>query len=459
MKPKLALATVVDSRQDFYKKRKPLVEEELPGIEWLRADFDVIEEREINSATKISTFARQSAAFQAHSLVIHMPIWADPVLSVQLSNLLPLPVLLLGNDRPDTSSTVGVLGAGGALDQIGRAHTRIFDHRSPENRKKIRAFIRAASTLHSLRGQTLGLFGGRSLGIFTAVVDPAQVQRIFGVDIEIIDQMEIAKAAEAYPQEVVQRQIAWLHEEVSSVHYGGLFTPKTFERQVRSYLATRQIVSQRGFNFVGVKCQPELSDGYVTQCAAHMLLNSGLDASGNQDIVVHACESDADGALTMQILHLLSGGKPAALLDIRWFDVQKSWWILANCGALPAAFFTTDEDQTGLKGMHAEPHVFGKGGGGALAGIATPRRVTLARLCRNNGQYWMAILSGQIEQPEQADVNKATPAFPKAFVRLDSSENFIDSYGSNHIHMVTGDYTEELVSFCRMAGIDWKIWN
>jgi len=459
MKPKLALATVVDSRQDFYQKRKPLVEEELPAIDWLREDFDVIEGREINSAARASAFAQQTAAFQAHSLVIHMPIWADPVLSVQLSNLLPLPVIFLGNDRPDTSSMVGVLGAGGALDQIGRAHTRIFDHRSPENRKRIRAFIRAASALQNLRGQTLGLFGGRSLGIFTAVVDPAQVQRIFGVDIEIVDQMEIVKAAEAYPQEQVQHQVDWLQKEISGVQYGAQFTPKTFERQVRSYLATRQIVSQQGFNFVGVKCQPELSDGYVTQCAAHMLLNSGLDANGKQDIVVHACESDADGALTMQILHLLSGGKPAALLDIRWFDAQKGWWILANCGALPAAFFATPENQSGLKGMHAEPHVFGKGGGGALAGIATPRRVTLARLCRKNGEYWMAILPGQIEQPGREDVNKATPAFPKAFVRLDNGENFIDSYGSNHIHMVVGDYTEELVSFCRMAGIDWQVWN
>ena len=459
MKPKLALATIVDSRTDFYQKRKPLVDEELPAIDWLREEFEIIEGVEINSAAKVAAFAQKAAAFQAHSLVIYLPIWADPVLSIQLTNLLPLPVILLGNDRPDTSSLVGILGAGGALDQVGRAHTRIFDHRSPENRKKIRAFTRAASALQELRGQTLGLFGGRSLGIFTAVADPAQIQRLFGVDIEIVDQLEIVNAAEAYPEEEVRNQTDWLQGELSGVQYGDPFTPITFERQVRSYLATRQIVSQHGFSFVGTKCQPELSDGYVTQCVAHMLLNSGLDAGGNQNIVVHACESDADGALTMQILHLLSGGKSAALLDIRWFDAQNGWWILANCGAMPAIFFATDKDSTGLGGIRAEPHVFGSGGGGALSGVATPRQVTLARLCRKNGEYWMAILSGQIEQPQQSDLGRVTPAFPKAFVRLSNSTNFTDRFGSNHIHMVSGDYTEELVSFCRMAGIDWQIWD
>ena len=131
MKPKLALATIVDSRTDFYQKRKPLVEEELPAIDWLREEFEIIEGLEINSAAKVAAFAQKVAAFQAHSLVIYLPIWADPVLSIQLTNLLPLPAMLLGNDRPDTSSLVGILGAGGALDQVGRAHTRIFDHRRP----------------------------------------------------------------------------------------------------------------------------------------------------------------------------------------------------------------------------------------------------------------------------------------------------------------------------------------
>jgi L-fucose isomerase len=449
----LALATMIDSRQDFYTLRKPLVAEELQAISWLRQEYPLVEAQEIGPGRSIQTFADQVRARGASALIVHLPIWADPVYTVRLANLIALPVLLMGNSRPETSSLVGILGAGGALDQMGRAHVRVFDHRSEDERRKVRAFARAAAALQCLRGQILGLFGGRSLGITTTVADPAQWQRIFGVDIESIDQAEIVKAAEAIPLPEVKRHLDWLTGQVANVRYGESFTPQKLERQVRSYLATRHLVTGYNLDFVGVKCQPELSDGYVTQCVAHMISNGKLDADGEKDVLVHACEADADGALTMQILHLLSQGQPAALLDIRWYDRAKERWALANCGAIPAAFFG------GLEKARIEPHVFGQGGGGALSGSVAPQPVTLARLCRKNGEYWMAILHGNVETASAEDEARITPAFPRAFVRTSAGADFLEIFGSNHIHMVAGDYCDELVSFCRLAGIRWQVWN
>jgi L-fucose isomerase len=364
----------------------------------------------------------------------------------------------MGNDLPTTSSIVGVLGAGGALDQVGLPHSRVIDHADPVNRRKVLAFVRAASAIDALRGQTLGLFGGRSLGILTTVADPVQWLRLFGVDIEYADQLEIQLLAEQYPAEAVQAQVEWLKTKLGSVEYSGTFTSLAFERQVRSYLAVSQLAESRGFDFVGVKCQPELSDGYVTQCVAHMLFNGELDALGHKPLRVHACESDADGALTMQILHLLSGGKSAALLDVRWFDRTRGLWTLANCGAMPASFFATPGDASGLSGLHLREHAFGLGGGGALAGVVAPQPVSLARLCRKNGQYWMAILSGEVVPPREEDLQRITPAFPKAFVRTAAGEQFLQEFGSNHIHMVAGDVMEELLAFCRLSGIEARVW-
>jgi L-fucose isomerase len=320
------------------------------------------------------------------------------------------------------------------------------------------AFGRAAGALEGLRGQTLGLFGGRSLGIVTAVADPAQWQRLFGVDIEIVDQLEIKLLAESLPAEEVQAQAGWLAARVAGVDYGGAFTSSAFERQVRSYLATRLLVERYGFDFVGVKCQPELSDGYVTQCVSHLLFNGRQDAAGDKEALVHACESDADGALTMQILHLLSDGRPAALMDVRWYDSTRDLWTLANCGAVPAAFFATPEDPSGLSALRLRQHTFGLGGGGALAGTLPPQPVTLARLCRRSGQYWMAILSGQVVPAREEDVLRITPAFPKAFVRTGAGPDFLQQFGSNHIHLVSGDYVAELAAFCRLAGIEYREW-
>jgi L-fucose/D-arabinose isomerase len=459
IKVKAALAHVADGRSDFYTRREGIALEEIKSLDWLRQEVDLFESPVLNSVQAVREFAYQASVSGAQSLIIHLPIWADPIFAIKLINQVSLPVLLLGNDRPDSSSMVGLLGAGGALDQIGIRHTRIFEHQSHESRQFALAFLRAAAVVKSLRGQTLGLFGGRSLGIFTASADPAQWQRLFGIDIENLDQCEIIKRAEKYDRNDVSRYVEWLRNSLTDIRYSGSFTPQAFEKQVRSYLATRELVRMHGFDFIGVKCQPEMCDGYVSQCVSHCLMNNNLDADGSKPALVHACESDADGALTMQILNHLSEGRPTALLDMRWYNAETFTWVLANCGAAAAAFFATEADPTGFAGLTMQEHVFGKGGGGAISGAIPPQEVTLARLCRRDGQYWMAILPARTLEMTAEDRAKTTPAFPQASIKLQDGINFAGEFGSNHIHMVAGDYSQELIAFCQIIGIPWKIWR
>lgn len=463
-KTRIALATVVDSRADYLAVRRPLLEAEKQQAAWLGEEFDVFsggQEQswaEIGSHAAVDEFVAGARAFSAQALVIFLAIWADPIFSLRLARQLSLPTLLIGNTRPDTSSFVGILGAGGALDQVGISHQRLFDYTSPQGRRQVQAFLNAAGAAARLRGQRLGLFGGWSLGIFSAGADPVQSQQLFGVDVEYIDQLQIRQAAEALPVETVQQHQQWLSQRLAGVQYGGKFTPLAFERQVRSYLATRALAKAQSLDFVGVKCQPEMSDGYVTQCVAHLLMNGDEDQDGTKPAMVHACESDADGALTMQILHQLNGGRPTALLDVRWYDPQQGTWVLANCGAVPAAFFASEADPSGLSALTARQHVFGEGGGGALSGIVPEMPVTLARLCRRNNEYWMAILPGQVVAGQPETLQQITPAFPKAVVRCQVGMELLAEFGSNHVHMSAGDLTEELLAFCRLLGIPYKLW-
>ncbi|HYF92712.1 MAG TPA: hypothetical protein VD969_10765 [Symbiobacteriaceae bacterium] len=458
MRPRVALVTLTETRPDFRARRESLVAEEMAAVRWLSDQADVWESGPVASGRELRALAREILAFGADALVVHIPIWTEPVLTVKLTGLLPLPVLLLGNDRPETSSTVGMLGAGGALDQVGRPHERVLGHTTAEARRRVMAFLRAAAVRGALRGQTLGMFGGRSLGILTATADPAQWHRLFGVDIEHVDQMAIVERARALDQSEVAGASSWFTGRLGQVEYGGSFTAEALDRQVRSYLATRAVVAEKGFDFVAVKCQPELTDGYASQCVAHTLMNGTVDAGGEKALVVHACEADADGALTMQILHLLSGGRSAALLDVRLYDAGTGLWTMANCGAIPAAFTATAEDPTGLSGLHMQPHVFGKGGGGALPGVVQPQVVTLARLCRKQGEYWLAIVSGLVQQGDRSDLARTTAAFPHAFIKTAAGAEFLGEFGSNHIHMVAGDVVQELTAFCRILGIPWRYW-
>ncbi len=458
MKTTVALAHLSDSREDFREIRTPLVDEEIHSMQWISEEYSVIELGIIHNDDQITEFLDQITRGRADSLIIHLPIWADPIFSLKLANLSKLPTILVGNQRPETSSMVGLLGAGGSLDQIGYTHFRVFDQHTEEGMKRIQAFIRAAGAVSHLRGQTLGLFGGPSLGIFTAGADPVLWQQLFGLNIEYVDQLEIQNQAERMDPDKVKTIFDWLTKQVKQVTYNQRFTVEKLEKQVRSYLATIRIAREKKFDFVGVKCQPEMSDGYVSQCVSHMLMNSTLDPSGSKEVMVHACESDADAALTMQVMHLISGS-PAALLDLRLFNPKDGNLVVTNCGAIPPCFCATLDDPTGLQAMSIEAHVFGKEGGGALPAIATPRKVTLARFCRLNGEYWMAIIPGEIIQPDNGELSAITPAFPKGLIKTNLESEFLNEYSSNHIHMVEGDIIEELSIFCDLLDIPSKKFN
>lgn len=459
MNIRTAIASVADSRADFFEKRKELFSDEISKLDWIRKEYSSMESGTIQSGEDITIFGNAMRAFDPQSLIIHIPIWADPILAVKLYKQMNIPVLLLGNNRPDTSSLVGMLGAGGALDQLGYGHIRVFNSDAELDRKQVVAFIKASGAISQLRGQSLGRFGGRSLGIMTADIDPTQWNKEFGVYVEHFDQQEIIDEAEGIDSDEVRRYKDWMCQKVGRVEFAHEHSERSFEKQVRSYLATRNLVKKHNLNFVAVKCQSELSDGYVSQCLAHALMNSSIDISGEKKPFVHACESDGDGALTMQIMNLLSNGKAASLLDIRWYNKESGIWTLANCGAVSLDFFATNEDKTGLSKIQIVPHVFGKGGGSALTGVVQPQQVTIARLCRRNGKYWMAIISGRTESPTSEDMNRTTKAFPKAFVKSTAGEDFMECFGSNHVHMVSGDISLELIMFCQLSKMEYKVWK
>lgn len=456
---KIGLLTVADSRTDFYETRKPLVMEEMKTLNWLRDEFDVIESDVITAENSVAEYADRFNREQIDCLIIHLPIWADPILSVKVCNYIKEPVLLLGNGSSETSSLVGVLGAGGALDQIGREHARVFQHDTEAGRDKVRAFIRATSAIKKLRGNVLGIFGSRSLGIFTTVSDVAQWQRMFDIDIKYFDESSIVEKAKIIDDDKVREYKEWLLGQLQSCEYGGLFTPEALDRQIRSYFSLQELAAENHLDFIGNKCQRELSDGYTTQCLAHMMLNSTRDINGEKSPTVHACESDTDGALTMKILNLLSGGKAAALLDMRYLDTERGILALANCGAIASDFYCKENQCSGLSSINAIPHAFGAAGGCAFPGIMEEGPVTLARLCRKNGRYWMAIIKGEVIRPENGELDSITPQFPKGLLKVRLDQNFLNEFGSNHMHMTRGDYVEELETFCKLKCIDFKTWK
>lgn len=450
-----AVLTVADSRDDYFAQRAHFVDEFLKELDWMRDVGGCYWSPVIRRMEQIPEEVRKLTAFGAQSIVLHVPIWADPAFASGIAVQTDLPVVLLGNSHPGTSSVVGLLGAGGALDQINRRHERIIGLEDG-GKERLVSFLKAAAAAACLRGKSMVRFGDCSLGIMTANPDAMLWLKDFGVSVRYVDQSEIVKEAEALDTEEVEACRSWLTSALGSITFSGEFTPEIFYRQIRSYLATKKLADQHHAAFVGVKCQPELSNHYTAQCLAHMLLNGPVDETGAKAPLVHACESDANGAITMYLLGLLSGGS-ASLMDVRKVDTVSGRWILANCGAVPSDHYAAP-GECPMKGARMCRHLFGEAGGGACTGTVKSGTVTMARLCLKENRHWMAIVRGCVQEMD-AETRALAPAeFPAALIQTAPMEDFLQVYDSNHIHITFGDVSQALVEFCRLKDISYRLW-
>ena len=451
------------SREDVYKQRKPLQDREVSKfIDELKdsIEFFIPSCGEIRGKADVRSAVREIDRSDADALVLLAPIFTSPSLVAHAANLTIKPSILMGNEAGDTYSQLSFLASAGAVEQSVAHCKRIpGDISDPKVKDELLHYIKAVTVVSQLKGLTYGCIGGRSLGIVTGTADPAQWERFFGIDIEHIDQFEIVHRAEKADKDKIKLYKEWVYNSYGKVAYlENRFDEEKLDKMVRSYLATKSIIHDFELDFLGIKCQPEMSNGYVLQCLNVQLLNDPYDAEGLKEPVVCSCEADSDGALTMQILKMISGGLPTALQDI--FHVDNKLMVLANCGSMASWFSKlSDTPETNLKEVFLQPHGFGEAGGASTQFVAAAGTFTYARLYRRNGDYRMAILKGKTIKKPRETLKDYSWYRPTSFVEMEIDyRKFMREYGSNHIHCVRGDFTEELIEFCRYKGIEYMVY-
>jgi len=399
------------------------------------------------------------------ALVAHTPCWTSPNLVVRGIQRLNLPTMVLTNKSPATHGMVGFLGTCGTLDQLGYPHLRVrvdLDQAEAEGvTQKTLPFFRAATVKARLRGKTFGLFGGRSLGIDTGTFDPLQWKRMFEIDTEHIDQLEIIRRAELVSDERTDHMMKWLEQNVARIDYGeGNLTPEKLAYQVRCYLATKDIIAESSLDFVAVKCMPDLSTHHVPQCLSAAFLPGPYDADGPKDPLMMACEADSDAALTMEILKQVSGGKPVLFMDVSHIDDQAKLAYMPNCGAF-CSWYAKRSDDPVQNLQQVELRAANRPGGGAMTYFTTaPGPLTFARLYRKSGEYFMAIMTGEAVRPSEDRYEEFVRAraghqLPTTFAELDADiDSLVAEFASNHILAVDGLYVRELMHVCEFLKIN-----
>ncbi|MDQ7844561.1 MAG: L-fucose/L-arabinose isomerase family protein [Armatimonadota bacterium] len=466
--PKVGILTFSDGRPHVHRELLPLTRQfqERLAARLREHGWEAVTGREIVWTPELARSEGQFlAAERVEATVFNFAIWNFPHLPVVASRFAPGPFLLFSNVNPQYPGLVGMLASAGALDQVGVFCARVSgDVGDDTTFRRALEFLRAAVAVNRLRGETYGLIGGRSMGMYTAQSPLDQWQRQFGIDVEHIDQFEIVRRADLVAEDRVEAGLRWLEEHAGGIHYDGTkLTPQLLKRQIRSYHALRELIAEFDLDFCGIKGQPELTDHFCTMDVAEAFCNDPYDWEGPHDPIVCATEADMDGALTMELFKHLAA-TPVLFADVRHYDAADDIWDLCNSGQHATYFAGRSFDPAvNLPKVHFYPEIiYFPAGGASVAHIAAPGAVTLARLARRQGRYWMAIVPAEfVEFPEPVARQKAaatTPEWPHAFARFRvPPEEFLGHYDSNHIHGVYGDYVQELIWISKILGFDYRV--
>lgn len=463
--PRVCILTLIDPREEFYERMKKFSGADLMAVnkamhgmvatEMKKRKTEIVSEQMVDSKEKVKSGVESMAENGAEALVLHVPGWTFPVLgalAARNAKMRGIPTLVYGS-----GGLSGPTAVKGAIDEIGVWNRAVYGQPvNPDVFDEMTGFAAAAACVNRLRGTTFGMFGGRAMGITTGIIDAAQWQKLFGVDVEHIDQLEIVRGAEEISADQIEKHFQWLKKNVKAIDEDGdTCTVEKLKKQIASYLAVRELVEKHALDFVGMKCQPELSDAYVNQCLGVAFLNDPYDADGPKATVPCSCEVDANSALTMQLLKLLSGGKPALFMDLLFNHPEEKVISCMNCGGASTWFAGASEvPEENLKEMSLVPHIHGKAGGAAIEYISPPAdAVTWARLARKNGEYYMIIVKGGfVTGPKFSNPLR----WPGCHIKINMDTNeFLKDYPSQHAQVVVGDYTRELELTCDILGIPY----
>lgn len=476
-KIRIGILTFGDGRDFLQEPLTPVNERFLDELRCAleRDGFEVIVGDEVIWKNDLAVKnGKKMLAEGAECVIFNFAVWAWPQFARVAAQFCPKPILMFANINPEYPGLVGMLANAGSLDQVGIKFLKTFgDINDKTTYQQVKSRILGISAYNRLKGTTFGLFGGRSLGIDTAVADPALWMKKFGIDVDHVDQMEIVRRAEIEMQksERIDKALEFLKQHVRKIHWTEpeakmVLTEELLRRQLGMYYAVKDMCDEMGYDFCGIKGQRELTEHFATADIAEAFLNDPYGPEGEpHEPIVCATEADMDAGLSMQVFKLISG-LPVLFADVRHYHDELGVWDLCNSGQ-HATYFAgrSFKPEENLAKVEFRPEGFYfPAGGASVYHIAAPGEVTLGRLTRSGdtNRYRFTVVRGEFvsfgEEKDEQLARSVQDNWPHAYARLDCSPSaFIEQFNCNHIHGTYGDWVEALRAFCFSADIDFVL--
>jgi len=419
----------------------------------------------IRSIAEVRQVAAVFAREGVDCLVLGCGSWSDPMLSVAMVREANLPVCLHTATDPDLSGAgvTALTAVGSSLWEVAPNSHALTHERVREHKEPIATWVRGVAALQQMRRSSILLWGGSYCLKMDHLQDDFSRLKSFLIgDVLNEDQYMLVRGAEeilAKQPGRIARFVEWARGAGMKITTTGpMLTAQSLNRQVALYLAARDrlaALEEESIIGISIKCQPELSVEWgCAACSLPAFLPMYEDSEGERQMQPTVCEGDTKGALTCALLARIAPEVPPLFGDLK--DITDNGFVISNCGAASAWWGNYGKTAKPLEGVTWAEQCQGASGG--AVGYHSPPHdpVTVARLVRIAGRYFMQLGVGRaVEMPAEmkSEINWGLNWPHTTFDLGIDPYLLLRAAGSNHYCATLGDRSAEIMAACREAGI------
>jgi L-fucose isomerase-like protein len=424
----------------------------------------LLEEKVLFEEYEIANRVRAMAEQGADCILLVVGTWIFSSMVITAVNDLELPFILWGYSERIANGNLGAsLQIRYVLQEIGKRFLYLCGTSTDEdNYSKVARYLRASWVRKYLRNRKIATIGGKCMMMYQTQVNEFSWKHVFGVDFPQYDTAQLLKEMDAVGDEearAVERDflarvdtVHWVAENGEAMRKDAVFT------QAKMYLAFKRLQKLYDIDVFANKCMPELSAipygyGYAACLATCMLNESGT---------MIACEADVPAALSMFVLHLLTGGQKVFFADIARLNKSARRITFFNCGTAPLSMADRKKgvELWPIPGNIADEavpreYVTGRMNGSSIKfDLENGRTATLLRIGGNDQTLrFHAARATTCQREVEPDeiIGNRWPGFGLEFA--DGTEAFLDNTVGHHYSIVYGDWLEELRAVAEVLGV------
>ena len=427
--------------EDIIRKSKSALKEQ--GLNLIESEIVIAAKQEARDAFKAM---KDNKGISSVILFTGTWVWAAHMLAAIRDYVMSgKDVIIWTHDGSQGWRPVGGFVLQGSLKEIGVPHKFIYGSADDsETISRILSYTHASYVKDWLNFSTIGVFGGRGMGQSCGVADPSQWMRKFGIDIDSRDTTQLIGMAKEITQEEIDKVIPVIKKHFSKE----LERNDVNDRSIRLYLAIKKYVVQEKWDWYTIQSFPGLADDYSATCFAQsMMLNDGWATST-------LC--DFNTALSTLLLQKM-GTEPVYYGDLQHIDKKNKEIKIIGDGACPPSLAcSAGPAQFAEHGIPTE----GSAGGLSVDLVCKSGKGCLARLGRNNGEFEMVIVPGEVYEPSKEEIEKKRrecniPFWPHAFFKYDGDTDvLLENWNNEYGVLGYGEHLAEyLEAFCDITNI------